>query len=65
MSLGLGFILIGGVLLGMGVSKLWHTKSTIKLPKELQSERRKYYTMGQLWWISVKKNFRGSSKLSR
>jgi hypothetical protein len=54
-----GFILVGGVILGMGFSMLWNTKSRIRIPKHLQTGTRTHYTLGNLWWADIKKLVKG------
>jgi hypothetical protein len=41
------FIIVGGLLLGIGVALMWFSKSSVKKPK-VKGTKREYYTKGDM-----------------
>ena len=48
------FLLIGGVLVGISVSRILHTKTWHPKSKRVKGRKREYYTLGQWWWLNIK-----------
>lgn len=56
------FLLVGGVLFGMGLAGVLGSKSHTLKPKHLRTKTSRYYTLGQLGMIKFKEWFKTIGK---
>lgn len=49
----LPLVIIGGLFLGIGVARVWYSKTNIKKPR-IRGEKRTYYTRGEVWMMKIK-----------
>lgn len=55
--MGIIFIIIGGLIIGMIVAKYLRSPSKIRLPKHLRTKEVRYFTNGQIITIAIKRKF--------
>ena len=50
----LAFLLVGGVIFGIGLAGVLNARSRTLKPKHLRTKTSKYYTLGQLAMVKIK-----------
>jgi beta-lactam-binding protein with PASTA domain len=51
------FVIVGGLIMGLGISMIWNNPTQIKRPKT-DGKKREYYTWGEMFKQRLKNHFR-------